>query len=243
MKGDRFHSILVIAFASVVALVASRPAATQDAKQPYPTMAPLEQYLMDRPAEISLARTAAPESVSRDAEILVLGRNGFETAVKGKNGFVCIVGRGWSSAADPDFWNPKVRVPLCVNAPAARTYLVAITKITDLALAGRNLAQVNEAIANAIAKKELPAMEPGAMCYMTGKEGYGGDVLPHWPPHLMFFYSDTDPAIWGANQPGSPIIGFADPLFHLTQFVIAVERYSDGTPAASTADHKHKPAN
>ena len=211
----------------------------QDAKTTYPSMAPIEQYLMDRTAEIVLARSAAPESISRDAEVMVLGRRGFETAVKGKNGFVCIVGRGWSSAADPDFWNPKVRVPICMNSPAARTYLLAITKITDLALAGRNLAQVNEAIAEAIAKKELPGMEPGSMCYMTGKQGYGGDVVPHWPPHLMFFYSDTDPSIWGANLPGSPVIGIADPQFHLTQFVIAVEHYSDGTPVPSTAKHKH----
>ena len=234
MKRDR---ILVIAFTIVMALLASRPAAAQNPA--YPKMAPLEQYLMDRTAEIALARTAAPESISRDADVLVLGRNGFETAVKGKNGFVCIVGRGWSSAADPDFWNPKVRVPMCVNAPAARTYLLAITKITELGLAGRNLDQVNKSIAEAIAKKELPAMEPGSMCYMTGKEGYGGDVAPHWPPHLMFFYSDTDPAIWGANLPGSSIVGFADPMFHLTQFVIPVEKYSDGSPVASTADHKH----
>lgn len=243
MKRNQIHSILPFAFAGLVALISSSPLAAQDAKQPYPVMAPIEQYLMDRTAEIALARTAAPESISNDAEVMVLGRHGFETAAKGKNGFVCIVGRGWSSAADPDFWNPKVRVPMCANAPAARTYLVAISKITDLALAGRNLAQVNEAIATAIAKKELPAMEPGAMCYMTGKQGYGGDVLPHWPPHLMFFYSDTDPAIWGANLPGSPVIGFADPLARLTQFVIAVDRYSDGTLAPRTADHKHKPAN
>ena len=129
---------------------------------------------------------------------------------------------------------------MCMNAPAARTYLIAIAKITELGLAGRTLSEVNEAIANAIAKKELPAMEPGSMCYMTGKQGYGGDVVPHWPPHLMFFYSDTDPAIWGANLPGSPIVGFADPLSHLTQFVIAVEQYSDGTPAPSTTNHKHE---
>jgi hypothetical protein len=234
MKRDR---ILVIAFTIVMALFASQPTAAQSAA--YPKMAPIEQYLMDRTAEIALARTAAPVSISRDADVLVLGRNGFETAVKGKNGFVCIVGRGWSSAADPDFWNPKVRVPMCVNAPAARTYLLAITKITDLGLAGRTITQVNEAIADAIAKKELPAMESGSMCYMTGKEGYGGDVAPHWPPHLMFFYSDTDPAIWGANLPGSSIVGFADPMFHLTQFVIPVEKYSDGSPVASAADHKH----
>ena len=244
MRKKKVQSIAIKSFALMVllgtaCLCTSTQAMAQNAATPYPKMAPIEQYLMDRTAEIALARSAAPESISGDAEVLVLGRHGFETAVKGKNGFVCIVGRGWSSAADPDFWNPKVRVPMCMNSPAARTYLLAITKITDLALAGRNLAQVNEAIADGIAKKDLPAMEPGAMCYMTGKQGYGGDVAPHWPPHLMFFYSDTDPAIWGANLPGSPVIGIADPLSHLTQFVIAVERYSDGTPAPSTAKHKH----
>ena len=243
MRKKNVRSIVIKSFALFVLFGTAYQPMAQNAATPYPKMAPFEQYLMDRTAEIALARTAAPVSISRDAEVWVLGRHGFETALKGKNGFVCIVGRGWSSAADPDFWNPKVRVPMCVNSPAARTYLLAIKKITDLALAGRTPAQVNEAITNAFAKKELPSMEAGAMCYMTGKEGYGGDVVPHWPPHLMFFYSDTEPAIWGANLPGSPVIGIADPLFHLTQFVIAVERYSDGTPTLSTADHKHKPTN
>ena len=151
---------------------------------------------------------------------------------------MCIVGRGWSSAADPDFWNPKVRVPMCLNAAAARTYLLRITKITDLTLAGRNLAQVNEAIAAALARKELPPMEPGAMCYMMSKQGYGGDSGPHWPSHLMFFYSDIDPAIWGANLAGSPVVGVSDPMEHLTQFVITTERWSDGTEDLS-APHVH----
>jgi hypothetical protein len=133
---------LLCALAIVVALIVSQPTRAQDAKPSYSAMAPVEQYLMDRTAEIALARDAAPESISRDAEVWVMGRRGFETAVKGKkNGFVCIVGRGWSSAADPDFWNPKVRVPICANAPATRTYLQAISKITELALAGRNLAR------------------------------------------------------------------------------------------------------
>jgi len=202
----------------------------QDAATPYPKMAPVEQYLMtDRGAEIALARSAAPESISRDAEVQILGRHGFETAVKGKNGFVCIVGRSWTSTTDAEFWNPKVRVPMCVNAAAAHTYLLRITKITDLALAGHTLAQVNEAIAAALAKKKLPPMESGAMCYMMGKEGYGGDSAEHWPSHLMFFYSNTAPAIWGANLPGSPVVAVEDPLEQLTQFVIPVPRWSDGT--------------
>ncbi|MGH9757570.1 MAG: hypothetical protein ACRD4M_07510 [Candidatus Acidiferrales bacterium] len=204
----------------------------QSVATPYPKMAPIDQYLMaDHAAEIALARTAAPESISRDAEVLVLGPRGFKTAVQGKNGFVCYVGRGWSSAPDPDFWNPKVRVPMCVNAPAARSYLLRITRITELALAGRTLSQVNEAIAAAVASKRLPPMEPGAMCYMMGKQGYGGDTAPHWPSHLMFFYSGADPAIWGANQPGSPVIAAQDSGEQMTQFVIPVQRWSDGTAA------------
>ena len=229
----------VLMCALLVVLGWGYEALAQDARTAYPKMAAIEQYLMaDQGGEISLARSAAPEAISRDAEVLVLRRHGFETAVQGKNGFVCIVGRGWSSAPDADFWNPKVQVPMCLNAPAVRTYLLRITKITDLALAGRTLAQVNEAISAALARKELPSMEAGSMCYMMSKQGYGGDSVPHWPSHLMFFYSDVDPAIWGANLPGSPVIGVADPLEHLTQFVITAERWSDGTEDLS-APHVH----
>ncbi|MGH9467931.1 MAG: hypothetical protein ACRD1Y_11310 [Terriglobales bacterium] len=195
----------------------------------YTKMAPIEQYLMSRAAEIRLARSAAPASIARKATVLVLGRRGYETAVQGSNGFVCIVGRGWSSAADADYWNPKVRVPMCVNAPAARTYLLRVIKITELALAGRTLTQVNAAMAAAVAHKELSPMAPGAMCYMMGKQGYGGDVKPHWPPHLMFFYSHTAPAAWGANLPGSPVFAVADAGEQLTQFAVPAPSWSDGT--------------
>ncbi len=232
MLKSKIAAIAITGLALLAVLGTAHHMMAQDATTPYPKMAPIDQYLMaDQAAEISLARSAAPDSISRDAEVQVLRRHGFETAVQGKNGFVCIVGRGWSSAADPDFWNPKVRVPMCLNAPAARTYLLRITKITDLTLAGRTLAQVNDAIGAAVAKKEMPPMEPGAMCYMMSKQGYGGDAAPHWPSHLMFFYSNIDPAIWGANLPGSPVMGMADPLEHLTQFVITTQRWSDGTEA------------
>jgi hypothetical protein len=227
----KISAIAIKSFALLLVLVTAYQAMAQ-ATTPYSKMAPIEQYLMaDKDAEIALARTAAPESISRDADVMVLGRHGFETAVKGKNGFVCIVGRGWTAAADPDYWNPKVRVPMCMNAAAADSYLLGVNKITELALAGRTLDQVNEAIGAAVAKKELPPIESGAMCYMMGKQGYGGDVAPHWPAHLMFFYSDTDSAIWGANLPGSPVVAVTDPLYHLTQFVIPTQKWSNGTEA------------
>ena len=245
MSKQWIGAIAAKGFVLLVIFGTAYQAMAQDAasgtKTHYSKMAPIEQYLMvDRAAEIALARSAAPASIARDAEVLVLGRHGFETGAKGKNGFVCIVGRGWTSAADPDFWNARVRVPMCVNAPAARSYLVRINKETEWGLAGRTQAQMTQAIKSAVAKKELPPMEAGAMCYMLSKQGNGGDSSPHWPPHLMFFYSDVDPAMWGANLPGSPVIAVTDPVVeHLTQFVVEVKEWSDGTEYRAAAKPKH----
>ena len=227
-------TIAVKTLALVAILGAAWQATSQDAKT-YPSMAPLDQYLMeDRNSEIVLARSAAPEPISRDAEVLVLGRRGWETASQGKNGFVCMVQRSWMVAPtdDPEFWNPKMRAPMCLNAAAVRSLLPRTIKRTDLILAGRTKAQMIEAIATAIDKKELPEMEPGAMCYMQSKQGYVGDADGHWHPHLMFFLSRTDPAAWGADLPGSPILALPDPWQHLTTFLVPVPQWSDGT-----ADH------
>jgi hypothetical protein len=224
----KISAIAIIGFALLVVLgtvhqAMAQAAATPSPATPYSKMAPIDQYLMaDRAAQIALARSAAPESISRDAEVMIVGGHGFETAAKGKNGFVCAVGRSWTCTVDAEFWNSKVRVPACVNAAGARSYLLRVTKQTEWGMAGRTPAQMSEAIAAAIARKGLPPMEPGAMCYMMSKEGYGGDSVPHWPSQLMFFYSGTDLASWGANLPGSPVIGVSDSVEHLTQFVAVV---------------------
>ena len=102
---------------------------SQAQTSPYPPMAPIDQYRMTRDAEIALARSAAPESIARDAEILVFGEHGPETAVQGKNGFVCLVLRSWAASLDdPEFWNPKVRAPICLNAAAAHSLPAALSE-------------------------------------------------------------------------------------------------------------------
>src|SRR5712664_580694 len=153
-------TIALGSFALVVMLGVAGQGQAQDAKAPYPSMAPLDQYVMERNAEMALARSAAPESISRDAEVMVLGRHGYETAGKGKNGFLCMVERSWTAGIDdPDFWNPKLRAPICFNPPAARSYLPLTIKKTELILAARSKAQMFEDIKAAFDKKELPTLE------------------------------------------------------------------------------------
>ena len=229
-------ALISIALAIVLGTTAQSPA--QDAKSPYPTMAPLDQYLIaDRNAEIALARSAAPDSISRDAEVMVLGRHGYETAAKGKNGFVCLVWRSWASGIDdPEFWNPKLRGPVCLNPAAARFNVPLTLKRTELVLAGRTQSQMFADISAAFDKKEFPPLEPGAMCYMLSKQGYLNDLAGHWRPHLMFFVPLTDPATWGSGLPGSPVVGaFTDTPEHHTVFLVPVANWSDGTPATIDA--------
>ncbi|MGH9679086.1 MAG: hypothetical protein ACRD4Y_03980, partial [Candidatus Acidiferrales bacterium] len=207
MRKKKVGAIAIKGFALLLALGMAHQVMAQDATTPYPTMAPIEQYLMDRTAEIALARSAAPDAISRDAAVLVLGRHGYETAVQGKNGWVCWVGRSWGAMFDhPEFWNPKVRAADCLNPPAARSMLPFATKRTELLLAGHSKAEVIAAIKTALEKKELPPIEPGAVSYMMAKSSYLTDNGGHNGPHLMFYAPTKDFAAWGANIPNSPVM-------------------------------------
>jgi hypothetical protein len=230
MKRNSLASTVFTTFVFMVALAAAWPMQAENAKSPYPNMAPLDQYLMEQNAEVALARSAAPESISKDAEVMVLGRKGYETAVKGKNGFVCLVHRSWTSEADdPEFWNPKRRGPMCLNAQAARSYLPNTIMRTNLVLAGSSEAQMFDALKTAYDKKELPAPESGAMCYMLSRQGYLNDRDGHWRPHVMFFFPSTEAAAWGANLSGSPIFEDDNAPDRMTVFMVPVAKWSDGT--------------
>jgi hypothetical protein len=246
MTRNKIRITLLSGFALVAALIASRPVAAQDAKQPYPNMAPIEQYLMDRDAEIALARSAAPDAISHDASVIVLTRHGYETSVEGKNGWVCWVGRGWMGMFDhPEFWNPKVRAAECINPPAVRSVLPYAYKRTELLLAGHSKQEVIAAIKAAIDKKELPALEQGTVSYMMSKDSYLSDYGGHNAPHMMFYETAKDGAAWGANLTNSPVLAVnywyisaeAYPQLKsfppLSVFLVGATKWSDGTPAPS----------
>jgi len=218
----------------------------QDASAPYPTMAPLNQYLMaDRDAEITLAKSAAPPAISNDARVLVLTKSGYQTAIDGKNGFTCVVERSWMSPFEsPQFWNPRMRGPICYNPPATRSILPYTINRTKLVLAGLSKTQMRQKIEAALAGKQLPNPESGAMSYMLSKDGYLNDSVKCWHPHLMFHIPTSSAASWGADLPGSPIL--LDTEFPAgpepeTIFMVPVDNWSDGTSdvADSSATHEH----
>jgi hypothetical protein len=201
-------------------------------------MAPLDRYLMpDEKSEIALARSAAPASISRDAEVMVLARTGYRTAVKGRNGFLCIVERSWGATTDhPEFWNPKIRGAICFNPPSARSFLPIYLMKTRLVLAGKSKTEIVRATAAALDKKELPALEQGAMCYMLSKQQYLSDEGMNWHPHLMFFIPGDSAKSWGANLPGSPLLAQDDSEERVTIMMVPVGAWSDGTMAPATHD-------
>jgi hypothetical protein len=233
MSRKRFAVVASLIFALIFALGAPSQMQAQDNKTPYPSMAPLNQYLMqDRNAEIALARSGAPASISDDAKVMVLGPHGYEAAAEGKNGFVCIVERSWMSPFNhPEFWNPKNRSATCYNPPAARSILPITLRTTELVLAGKSKAEVKDTINNALAKKELPALEPGAMAYMMSKDTYLTDQGGHNLAHVMFFAPSADGATLGAGLPGSPVILFKSGPAEISVILVGTGMWSDGTPA------------
>jgi hypothetical protein len=217
---------------------ATRQAWAQAEKAAYPAMAQVDSYLIaDRNSEIALARSAAPASISDGAEVMVLGPNGFSTVVKGTNGFLCLVERSWGAATDdPDFWNPKVRSPICFSPAAARTFAPIFLMKTKLVMAGKSKTEIVAATASALDKKELPALDPGAMCYMLSKQQYLNDRGMSWHPHLMFLVAGDAAKSWGADLPGSPVMAAADPEERVTIFMVWVGKWSDGTLAPPIVD-------
>jgi hypothetical protein len=236
---NRSHAQLVV-FAALASILASAAqAAVQSDVGPYPRMAPIDRYLMAPSSEIALARSAAPGVISRNATVLILDRHRYETAMKGTNGFTCLVERAWMSPFDsPEFWNPKMRGPICYNPPASRTVLLYTLNRTELVLHGFSKAQMIERIDAAFARKKLPPPEPGSMSYMMSKNGDLGDAVGRWRPHLMFHAPKADGArdgvSWGADLPGSPVVldtSYREMPEPEAIFMVPVARWSDGTAA------------
>ena len=196
------------------------------------------QYAMKPQAEIALARTAAPASISNHATIMTLTPSGLAVAVNGDNGFTCYVDRGWMHQNIPANWNAMIESPVCFNAPGSQTVLLYTLKRTKLALNGMAEDQIIKTMQDAIDSKELPPAAPDSIAYMMSKQQCIDMTSKAWYPHLMFFMPMSDAAkvglSWGADRRLSPVVfdphqdRLHDPW---AKFFIPVTHWSDGSPA------------
>ena len=188
---------LVLGFASLSVFA-------QEMKYP-----PLSAYMMPQDAEIALARSAAPASISDRATVEVLTDSGFKVAHAGDNGFVCLVMRGFTGA--PTFnpaqirfmvYDPKTLAPICLNPQAVKMVLPYYDMRTRLGIEGKTPDQITQAVQEAYAKGDLPERDEVSFGYMWSADqvlGPGG----HWHPHVMIFAPNYENSMIGGNELGS----------------------------------------
>jgi hypothetical protein len=210
------------------------------ASSSYPAMAPIAQYHEASDArEIALARSAAPASISDHAEIKVLGAHGYETAVKGSNGFVCMVGRSWAMSFDnPEFWNQKIRTPICLNAASVKdsSVLPLYLTRTEWVLAGVSVAEMQKRETAEWKDGRFAAPGPDDVTYMMSKDQYINDDAHPWHPHVMFYAPRTDKGQWGENLASSPVQADCHNVEQTCIFMVLVQNWSDGTTAPPLDD-------
>jgi hypothetical protein len=205
-------------------------AATMQAQNPkYP---PLSQYLMTPEAEIALARSAAPESVSAHASVKLLTASGYKIAAHGDNGFVCVVMRGWSAptytpAQFRDLvYDAAVRAPICFNPPAANQVLPYYELRSKLGMEGKTPDQIAESVQAAYAKGQLPRRDEVSFAYMWSADQNLASGIGHWHPHMMIFAPYYDNSQLGNNQFGSALPQLSDDAG--TPFAVVVVPVDDG---------------
>lgn len=249
---SRTGALLGARYAMLALAVCCSAGWSEPAQADYARMAPVAQYLSaSRASEIALARSAAPKSIGDHATVLTLGKGGYETVVKGSNGFVCFVGRSWANDFDSgEFWNPRIRTPQCWNAAAVSSLLPDYLNRTQWVLSGVSKAAMVKRTKAEFANHEVGPPAPGSMAYMLSKQQYILDASPtagpaRWYPHVMFFVAPTDGSPWGANAPNDPLYAATSDAEPITTYFLVVPHWSDGslgpymTSAGETAKHHH----
>jgi hypothetical protein len=170
---------------------------------------PIADYLMPRDAEIALAVTAAPPSVSDQATVKVLTKSGFEVAREGTNGSVCMVMRGFSAPTYTPaqfrnlVYDPTVHAPICFTPPAARVAMPYYELRTKLAMEGKTPDQIAESLQAASVRGELPRRDEVTFAYMWSAHQHLGPGINAWHPHMMVFAPYYRNEMVGGNPFGS----------------------------------------
>lgn len=192
-------AVLFLSFA-LTGLVLPAEASAQDARLP------MSDYLIPEAEEIALARSAAPTNISGQAAVLVLTSRGYEERVPGTNGFTCAVFRSWSNPlAWGFFWNPRIRVPICLNPDASASILPMQLRRTRLVIEGRDGEAVVSGANAGLEAGDYPLPGPTAMAYMMSARQYLSDRAQAGQPHVMFYRPFAQNEQFGGNAFAGPL--------------------------------------
>jgi hypothetical protein len=201
----------LVAYAAAAILISTSAAAIPSFAQGQTQYLPLSQYLMPQEAEIALARSAAPANVSDHATIKVFTESGFEVAIEGDNGFVCMVMRAWAAPTytpEPirDFvYYAPLRSPICFDSVAAQTMMPYYELRHQLGLQGKGPDEITQGIEAAYARDELPRMETVSFAYMWSADQDLGPGIGQWHPHMMVFTPYYENSMLGGNEFGGSL--------------------------------------
>ena len=208
-----------------LALTIMGAATALHAQSGHPAAPPLRDFLLPREAEIALARSAAPPSVTDRATIKILTESGYRVAQPGDNGFVCMVLRGWSAPTfTPGFvrdlvYEPRVQAPICFNPVAARTVLPYQELRAKLGMAGKSPDEIRDAVEAAYANGAIPAIDGIGFAYMWSADQFLAPPIGAWRPHVMVYTPYYSNAMLGGHS-------FDSALPHVTD--------DEGTPFCVT---------
>jgi hypothetical protein len=183
---------------------------------PEPRYPPIGAYLMDRAAEIALARSAAPPTVAARATVKVLTASGYVVAHPGDNGAVCLVMRGF---AGPTYtpapfrdlvYDPKIRAPICFTPAAAQDVLPYYELRTALAIAGHPPDAITAGVEAAYAQGRLKHRDRVTFAYMWSAHQHLGPGIDAWRPHMMVFAPYYTNDMLGGNAFGGPLPQLSD---------------------------------
>jgi hypothetical protein len=130
--------------------------------------------------QIAIAKAAGPP-VSDNATIYVLGRNGYEKAQVGSNGFACLIQR-------PDL---KTIAPQCFDAAGTTSTMKVMLFHEEERAKGIPESEIAAAITEGYRKGMFVAPSRPGIVYMLSDYNYLPDPntheIVHFPGHLMFY--------------------------------------------------------
>ena len=150
-----------------------------------------------RETQIKIARSAAPKEVSEKADVYILGKNGYELAAKGTNGFSCAIERERLDTMEPE----------CYDREGSRTTFKVRQFVEGQRAAGVTEEKIQKAVTAGYKSERFKAPSKPGITYMLSDSNYVFDPdakeVIHFPEHLMFYapYATAETVGSGAGAP------------------------------------------